>query len=239
MNTTVGTSNFCTEPRRIWPFKIKLAEINLVYCRFQLDRFTRADLDALGMNIASIEKSVPKRQAEFTAGRICARKALQLLNGDGTLPQIGSNREPLWHPSTIGSITHNETIAAAAISRSTIYRGIGIDFETVIAPTTRENVLTEILTTAELNTYYSLNNEQRAQFFTIVFSAKESFFKALFNSVNKFFGFHDALVSNIDWSRGTLTLRLLTTLSDSFPDGRTFDALFFYRKNHVGTLLTI
>ena len=45
---------------------------------------------------ASIQRSVAKRQAEFLAGRICARAALQQLEGLSFIPAIGEDRAPVW-----------------------------------------------------------------------------------------------------------------------------------------------
>ena len=53
----------------------------------------------------SIQRSVAKRQAEFLAGRICARAALHRLDGIACIPPIGEDRAPVW-PAHILSLIH-------------------------------------------------------------------------------------------------------------------------------------
>ncbi len=70
--------------------------------------------------------AVPKRQAEFSAGRAAARAALR--RPDQPLP-VGPDRAPIWPAGRVGSITQCAGLCLAVVARSTDYRGLGLDAE--------------------------------------------------------------------------------------------------------------
>jgi 4'-phosphopantetheinyl transferase EntD len=76
-----------------------------------------------------IARAVPRRRAEFTTGRACARRALAELGVAPAAILSGDRREPLWPDGVVGAITHCAGFRAAAVGRATDYRSIGIDAE--------------------------------------------------------------------------------------------------------------
>ncbi|WP_124086376.1 4'-phosphopantetheinyl transferase family protein [Pseudogemmobacter humi] len=66
---------------------------------------------------------VPKRAAEFSAGRHAARLAL----GAAVAIPKGEDRAPVWPRGVAGSITHAGGVCLAAVSHER--RGIGLDLE--------------------------------------------------------------------------------------------------------------
>lgn len=72
---------------------------------------------------------VPKRRGEFTAGRTCARSALERLGTPVASLLRGTKGEPLWPSGVVGSITHCEGYCAAAVAYQEKFVGIGIDAE--------------------------------------------------------------------------------------------------------------
>lgn len=77
-----------------------------------------------------VANAVPRRRHEFAAGRDCARRAMADLGyGKVALPR-GEDRLPVWPQSLVGSITHTDTWAAAAVARRAQgIAAIGIDLE--------------------------------------------------------------------------------------------------------------
>jgi 4'-phosphopantetheinyl transferase EntD len=71
----------------------------------------------------------PLRQAEFTAGRRCARAALADLGVPVTPILPGPAGEPGWPPGVTGSITHCPGYRACAVARTRDLAAIGIDAE--------------------------------------------------------------------------------------------------------------
>jgi 4'-phosphopantetheinyl transferase EntD len=81
---------------------------------------------------AAVARAVPSRQHEFAAGRHCARQALQQLGlGAQDIPAItaGADRAPRWPVGTVGSITHDDDWAAAAVAWRHQVAGLGIDID--------------------------------------------------------------------------------------------------------------
>jgi 4'-phosphopantetheinyl transferase EntD len=137
------------------------------------------ELSALG------ERAVDIRRRDFSLGRHCAREALAILGADVGPILIGPSREPLWPKAVCGSITHCQGYWAAAVAWKSNVRSIGIDAE----PLRRlpRNVVKLIATEAEIR-----RNEQATDglpWDAILFSAKESVYKAWFPIVGKWLGF--------------------------------------------------
>src|SRR3970040_1578684 len=61
-------------------------------------------------------KASPLRAAEFRLGRRAAHLALKAIGSEPQPILRGSQREPIWPPGVVGSITHagNHALAAAA-----------------------------------------------------------------------------------------------------------------------------
>ena len=79
---------------------------------------------------AAVATAVPRRQRGYAAGRVSARRALAALGAPaGPLP-AGPDRLPQWPAGYVGSITHDDHYAAAAVGRiADGVRSIGIDLE--------------------------------------------------------------------------------------------------------------
>ncbi|MCG8923492.1 4'-phosphopantetheinyl transferase superfamily protein [Lentzea sp. CC55] len=138
-----------------------------------------------------IANAVPKRRHEFGTARACAREALRDL-GFGPAPILpGPKREPLWPAGVVGSLTHCTGYRAAALARSADFRTIGIDAEPhAPAP---DGVLGAIAVPAELERMPGLRAEDpKICWDRLLFSAKESTYKAWFPITNRWLGFEDA-----------------------------------------------
>lgn len=79
----------------------------------------------------AVERAVPRRRAEFAAGRQAAREALSRLCGYGGPVPSGGDRAPVWPPGVVGSISHDEGLAVAAVARSSEVSSLGLDVDTV------------------------------------------------------------------------------------------------------------
>jgi 4'-phosphopantetheinyl transferase EntD len=116
-----------------------------------------------------------QRLEEFAAGRACARQALRELGiAPAALPRA-ADRRPVWPPDITGSITHTQGYCAAAVTRCGEIISIGIDSEAV--GQLDDDMQRIICTPAEQNRLATLRPFARAQTATILFSAKEAFFK--------------------------------------------------------------
>lgn len=128
---------------------------------------------------ASIQGAVPARVAEFAAGRHCAHRAMQALGVAADVPLLrGPHREPLWPPGLVGSITHTAGYCAAVVAPAAACAGLGIDAEQ------RGQVGVELwpmlFDSEELAWLRSLPPLAGHTMATVLFSAKEAFFKSHF-----------------------------------------------------------
>lgn len=129
-----------------------------------------------------------KRRREFAAGRHCARKALACLGEEPVALPVGPGRAPLWPAGLIGSISHTEDIAIAAVARRSDLRSLGIDLESA-APLDR-TLLDLVCRDEELAALSTTTPQQRQVSAKLIFSAKESAYKCLWPLTGKFLEFH-------------------------------------------------
>jgi 4'-phosphopantetheinyl transferase EntD len=79
--------------------------------------------------VRAVGTAGPSRQAEFTAGRRCARTALAALGVPAAAIMPGPAGEPGWPVGVTGSITHCPGYRASAVARTRDLATIGIDAE--------------------------------------------------------------------------------------------------------------
>jgi enterobactin synthetase component D len=154
----------------------------------------------------------PNRKDEFLLGRVCASKAFELCTGHELLSlPVNADRSPQWPSEVVGTISHNQYWVGAAVAKSSDLVGLGMDFE--VMGRTRLELAKQIRTAEDIKQHPKLSDEE---LLTVIFSCKESLYKALYPSVQKFFGFEDAAVVELDLDNGTFTINLLTQLSLKF-----------------------
>ncbi|MGB3122881.1 MAG: 4'-phosphopantetheinyl transferase superfamily protein, partial [Pseudomonas sp.] len=216
----------CTPLDAHWPLPEPLPGTVFLSTRFDPALLNASDFQRSAVPPpASIQRSVAKRQAEFLAGRLCARAALQQLDQLDCVPAIGEDRAPVWPGHISGSITHSTGHAAAIVGHKAQWRGLGMDLENVLTLERAERLAGEILTADELQRMASVPREQVARLVTLTFSVKESLFKALYPIVQKRFYFEHAEV--VEWSAaGRVRLRLLTDLSAEWCYGKELEGQF-------------
>jgi 4'-phosphopantetheinyl transferase EntD len=131
------------------------------------------------------------RRGEFALGRACARRALAQLGISGPVLR-DEGRAPIWPEGVVGSLTHCDDFCAAAVALRGEVLAIGIDAE----PDTplRDRVGARVCTAAEREHLAGLPGLEPARWEKLVFSAKESFYKAYFSLARSFLGFHDVEV---------------------------------------------
>lgn len=141
---------------------------------------------------AVIAAAVPKRALEFAAGRWCAREALRR-QGIAAAPLLpDGNRAPLWPPDIVGSITHTDGFCAAAVGRRDSFAGIGIDAE--LEGRVDRKLWSDLFTRAEIAELERWPEPRRASLATVMFSAKESFYKAQYSFTRGWLDFTAAAV---------------------------------------------
>ncbi|WP_416426435.1 4'-phosphopantetheinyl transferase superfamily protein [Pseudomonas sp. App30] len=226
----------CTAPHAHWPLPFALPGVVLASNRFDPKALAADDFVRAGIQPpANIQRSVAKRQAEFLAGRLCARSALQQLADIDHVPAIGEDRAPIWPAGISGSITHGTGWAGAVVARSGVWQGLGLDMETLLGDDRAARLAGEILTPGELA---RMDPAQLSLTVTLTFSIKESLFKALYPIVGQRFYFEHAEVLGWD-AAGRVRMRLLTDLSAQWCHGREIEGQFGLENDHLLSLVAI
>lgn len=86
-------------------------------------------------NLFNEEKIFIKREwseirlKTYILGRCAAHRALQTLQKEIVPILKGRDGEPIWPFDIVGSISHKDAIAVAAVGKKKRYKGIGVDIE--------------------------------------------------------------------------------------------------------------
>ena len=150
--------------------------------------------DAFPWEIDSNERALigdagPQRTWSFVAGRLCAHAALRALGIPGKSLLRGSHGQPQWPEGLVGSISHTENYAIAAVARggSSQCISVGIDAEPIRILT--DEVAEIIMTPAELRRVEGFPSPRRPLVQTIMFCAKEALYKAQFALTGRWLDF--------------------------------------------------
>ena len=162
---------------------------------FEVAIIEQHSADLLPEELQLIESWAPSRQREFAAGRMCARRALDLLGvgASGLLPD--ADGIPQWPEGTVGSISHCRGVAMAMSAKSVDCRLLGLDLE----KTNRlsAGAINKVLHPVEQ--IFAGGDQQKA---SILFSLKEAFYKAQFPEWRAVGNFSD-LALEVDLAKGS------------------------------------
>jgi len=154
-----------------------------------------------------VGRAVEKRRREFTTARACAREALTRLGQPPKAIPSGSRGEPLWPAGIVGSITHCDGYRACAAARAEDLVTVGVDAEP--NQPLPDGLLGDIALPEERELLRDLSrHEPGTHWDRLLFSIKESIYKAWFPLAERWLGFEDAVVS-IDRLRGSFSAYLL------------------------------
>ncbi len=195
-------------------------DLSVFYCEFNIDQYHDNLFEQFDIELPdSLHRAVPKRRAEFLAGRYCAKRSLEELGIVTTQIPIGKDRSPIWPRDIIGSISHSNSLAVATSNhRGHTGRGIGIDIENIVDPETLKRIRHHIASESEL-VNISTEPEKYHQLFTVIFSIKESFFKAAYPTVGRYFGFDAVSVIHLNYAAGLILLEINQDLSSELKCG--------------------
>lgn len=150
----------------------------------------------LGFSLpGALETAIDKRRREYLAGRISARHALRRLLGPAASRGeiVGDDDDvPRWPEGVVGSISHGAGFGFAAVAADDRYRGLGVDVERVVSARQAGRLGARVLNEGEMSLRQGgAGGLTEAEMFTLVFSAKEGAYKALFPRYRQVLGFSD------------------------------------------------
>src|SRR4051794_4832056 len=134
---------------------------------------TAGDENALrGDEIASLSSQIPTARRASGTARIVAREFLARLgHPDASVPK-GTAGEPVWPAGVVGSLSHDDEVAVAALALRQDFASVGIDVEP--ARELPADMIELIATVGELRAIGGDPLQAR-----VLFAAKEAVYKAV------------------------------------------------------------
>jgi enterobactin synthetase component D / holo-[acyl-carrier protein] synthase len=154
---------------------------------------------------ALLRTAGPRRRADFTAGRLCARAALDRLGVPAAPILPGPAGQPQWPAGVTGSITHCAGYRACAVALATDVAAIGIDAEPDQA--LPAGLIEAVATSPEQAWIRQLAATVPAVCWDrLLFSAKEAVCKLWYPLTGQWLGLHDVVIRPA--TTGTFAVRL-------------------------------
>ena len=230
-------SSFITE-HCLHTFSELDSNVIVMQCKFNTDFFSDMYYNYLPFNEPlSIKNAVVKRRSEFLAGRIVAMSALENMGIVDRNVLIGDNRMPIFPADCVGSITHSSEKVIAIVSKKNHTQFVGIDCERKMSETFARNIATEILLDNELLIFNTLKLSF-SMYCTIVFSVKESLFKALYPLVGIYFDFKDTELVEINPEITSFKIKVIRPLGNTYNiEGREFCGRIEICSDYITTII--
>ena len=143
-----------------------------------------------------IASATSNRQKEFAAGRLLARVLTDQLGLPPAPLRRADDRSPVWPADRTGSLSHCDTLCAAAVGKRSAFQSVGVDIETI--GRVEEKLWPTLFTEKEADYFSSLAPDTVALETTLFFSAKESFYKCQYPLTREWVGFQDVAITRTD-----------------------------------------
>ncbi len=186
-----------------------------------------------------VSAAVAKRVGEFAAGRLCARRALSQFAINDFPLDSEPDRRPRWPMHVVGSITHTDGFSAAAVGERGRFSGIGIDAERVGSVT--RDVWDQVLLPDERRWLETMSPVEQDQLSTLIFSAKEAFYKCQYAMTSQWLEFSDVTLDLAGWNlgSGSFAVRPLTHVKFFEGRGPAIMGRFAFRRGLVLTAIAV
>ena len=166
---------------------------HISFCLLPIHSTSNQKLHPAEENYFSQLSSVSRKE-HYRSGRICAGEVLSKLGTRGQpVLRDPQTREPLWPEGISGAITHSGNWAAAAAGKTSDVSGIGIDLED-LERQVDSRISRHVCIPEEQKWLQECGEDFLEKNLKIIFSAKESIFKAFFPYTRTYLHFHDARI---------------------------------------------
>ncbi|HEN8221999.1 TPA: 4'-phosphopantetheinyl transferase superfamily protein [Pseudomonas aeruginosa] len=202
----------------------------------------RTAMNVLGLAAASwpglsmVTDMSHKRRREFLAGRLCALHSLLEMGVDAEFPLPAQDRMPIWPPGILGSISHCASVAVAMAAPASRFHALGIDVETLIDAEIAQDIRHSVGRDRELECL-ERSIPCCARSLTLLFSAKEALYKALYPFSRQYKDFHAAEI--ISCQAKALVLRLTEDWCGSWRGGACVEVRYTWLDREVLTAVCI
>lgn len=176
-----------------------------------------------------------ERKNEYLCGRVLAQAVLS--HHFGLDQPITSMCEPLpiWPSHVLGSISHSQNKLIVALSSHAIYLGIDIE-HWVTSEFARESAHL-VLTPSEFDLWKNKAAEffDFARYVSLIFSIKESLYKAVYPTTKQYIDFLEASIVDINFENQTLTLTFLPEIQQRYQLLEQYQGGWAVEQDHIMT----
>ncbi|NUF22623.1 4'-phosphopantetheinyl transferase superfamily protein [Acinetobacter oleivorans] len=182
-----------------------------------------------------IAQACVDRKNEYLCGRILAQAVLNHHFGLDQL--ITSMHEPLpiWPTHVLGSISHSQNKLIVALSNNAFY--LGIDIEHWVTSEFAQESAHLVLTPSEFDLWKSKVADffDFARYVSLIFSVKESLYKAVYPTAKQYIDFLEASIVDINFENQTLTLTFLPEIQQRYQLLERYDGGWTIEQDHIMT----
>ncbi|PZL97986.1 4-phosphopantetheinyl transferase [Pantoea graminicola] len=208
----------------------------LAVCYFDPQHYHDALAEEWGLTLPErLQRAVVKRRAEYLASRLLVRAVMAEFGIVDFILNSAPDRSPRWPAGIQASLSHTTGTVVVVATRQNL--AIGVDVEQWMSETTARETAAYLMNAQEQQLLHTLPVPFHAAA-TLLFSLKESLYKALWPQLHQPMDFTDAALEAVDWTQGRATLRLTQTFSTGFPAGTLLQASFLWQADQVMTQVT-
>jgi len=210
---------------------------SLIACDYDIVFYRKALFKETGIPLPTvIHNAATKRQAEYIAGRYVAKKAIKTLGIEVDEILIGNNRAPIWPSNVVASITHTNKTAVCVAASTQQINYLGIDLENILSAQLAKDLVPYIINNQEQQLLHNLSIPFEKAL-TIIFSAKESVFKALYPQVKRYFDFTAVQITTLCTETKLLSMILTEDLSLQLPKGMPITGRYLQYHDQIFTYI--
>lgn len=186
--------------------EMSIDTLHVACCQFDPRAYTPQLADQLGVVLPeALHHAVTKRQAEYVASRWLVSKLFETVGIHNFQLLNRPDRSPIWPTGIIGSLSHHDHKVFAVIDKRP--KWVGNDIERILSDQKAAELRSMIMTLEEL-TLLTTSGLSLSQATTLVFSIKETVYKAVYPEVQTLFGFEQVTITAIEPTLGLMTARL-------------------------------
>jgi len=206
-----------------------------IFCEYDVLHYNDSLFSRFGIvKESDLDLAVTKRKAEYLAGRYAAKTVLGRLGLGNHAVHANKHRAPIWPKDITGSISHANSMAVCTIGKLSRVDYVGVDIAKNI-PQNKAKKLADLIVNHRESQLIRRSILDDAIAFTLLFSIKESAFKALYPLVGRYFDFHAVEVTDIDLDNAMLPMEIVIPLSTKITPGLQLQGSFELMDSSVST----
>jgi len=200
-----------------------------------LSQTTHLHIDQRLEHPLKIAQARVERKNEYLCGRVLAQAVLN--HHFGLDQPITSMHEPLpiWPTHVLGSVSHSQNKLIVALSKNANY--LGIDIEHWVTSEFAQESAHLVLTQSEFDLWKSKAAEffDFARYVSLIFSIKESLYKAVYPTAKQYIDFLEASIVDINFENQTLTLSFLPEIQQRYQLLERYDGGWTIEQDYIIT----